>query len=132
MIAFTENGGVNGQILKAIFKRIDDLGLYLDERAQGLTPFALIDGHQSRFDLDFLKYINAEDTHWNVCIGVPYGTSLWQIGDSAQQNGRFKMLLTEKKKRNVSATIKYFPAKTSFDEDGYCPTCKFNLAPSIW
>ena len=64
-----------------------------------MVPFAfLIVGHQSFFDLDFLKYINDKDTHWNMCIRVPYGTALWQVGDSNQQNGRFKMLLTQKKK----------------------------------
>ena len=73
--------------MKAIFERIDKLGLYAEERRQGLIPFALIDGHQSHFDLDFLKYINDPDSKWNVCIGVPYGTALWQVGDSNQQNG---------------------------------------------
>ncbi len=30
-------------------------------------------------------------------IGLPYGTSYWQVGDSSEQNGSFKMKLTSKK-----------------------------------
>jgi len=32
-----------------------------------------------------------------VCIGVPYGTSFWQVGDSAKQNGSFKMVMVQAK-----------------------------------
>ncbi len=38
----------------------------------------------------FINYINNEGHHWKVCLGVPYATSLWQVGDSAQNNGTFK------------------------------------------
>jgi hypothetical protein len=33
---------------------------YIDEKG-GLAPFHLLDGHQSRFELDFLKYVNSEE-----------------------------------------------------------------------
>ena len=108
LIAMTENGGINGEILLAIFKKLDSLDLYTDDRKNGQIPFVLIDGHQSRFDLDFLKYINEPKTKWNVCIGVPYGTALWQVGDSNQQNGRFKMLLTAKKKEMYQQRLNRF------------------------
>jgi len=53
-------------------------------------------------------------TKWNVCIGVPYGTSYWQVGDSAEQNGCFKMylsiaktaLLQKKSNARLTLTIK--------------------------
>jgi hypothetical protein len=32
-----------------------------------------------------------------VCIGVPYGMNLWQVGDSMQQNGAYKSTLKPKK-----------------------------------
>jgi hypothetical protein len=35
---------------------------------------------------------------WTCCIGVPSGTSVWQLGDSAEQNGTFKI---ESKKANA-------------------------------
>ena len=51
--------------------------------------------------MPFLEYINgrtSEKNKWNVCIGIPYGTSYWQVGDSTEQNGCFKMSLTRAKK----------------------------------
>jgi hypothetical protein len=66
-----------------------------------VPPFLLLDkNHGSRFDYQsFLKYINEPETKWNVCIGVPYGTSYWQVGDSNEQNGCFKMALTRHKRK---------------------------------
>ena len=98
-IKFTDSGGIDGETLREIFERIDSLEIYDEDRKNGLTPFALLDGHQSRFDLGFLRYINSPDTKWNVCIGVPYGTSIWQVGDSSEQNGTFKMSLNVEKKK---------------------------------
>ena len=34
-----------------------------------------------------------------ICIGVPYGTSLWQVADSKQQNGSFKIAVSKAKKK---------------------------------
>ncbi len=45
----------------------------------------------------FLDYINNPSSKWTVCIGMPYGTNLWQVGDSSQQNGAYKMCLTVEK-----------------------------------
>jgi hypothetical protein len=80
---------------------------YIDEKevfdhTTGLAPFLLLDGHGSRFELEFSEYINSDDTRWSVNIGLPYGTSYWQVGDSMEQNGCFKMALANfsyKKKR---------------------------------
>ena len=44
------------------------------------------------------EYINSPINPCNVCIGVPYGTSYWQVGDSTEQNGCFKMYLTHAKR----------------------------------
>ena len=51
---------------------------------------------------------NDEKTKWNTCIGVPYGTALWQVGDSSQQNGKFKILLTKKKRELFEKRLKSF------------------------
>jgi hypothetical protein len=82
------------------------------DRADGIDPFLLLDGHGSRFELPFVEYIHGDDG-WTVCIGVPYGKSLWQVGDSKQQNGQYKdkskegkeRLLTMKTKRGLRFTI---------------------------
>ena len=74
---------------------LDQLEVYKEDQKKGKTPFVLVDGHSSRFNLEFLNYINDDEHPWTVCIGVPYGTSHWQVGDSSQQNGAFKMALTK-------------------------------------
>lgn len=102
---FSEGGGIDGWILREIFRRIDRLGLYDKDRKNGIFPFALVDGHQSRFELKFLEYINNPKTKWNVTIGVPYGTALWQVGDSLEQNGTFKMNLTNEKKNYLKIDL---------------------------
>lgn len=55
----------------------------------------ILDGHESRLGLPFLRYIINEDHKWFVSLVVPFATSYWQVGDSAEQNGMFKMLLGE-------------------------------------
>ena len=80
---------MDGSILTSILKHLESIGVYEQERNEWITLFLLLDGHQSRFEIDFLRYINDPKTKWNTCIGVPYGMSLWQVGDSSQQNGKF-------------------------------------------
>ena len=58
----------------------------------------MLDGHKSRLELPFLQYINTPRDHWVVCIGVPYGTALWQVGDSKEQNGSFNIAMYRAKK----------------------------------
>ena len=73
--------------------------LFDNDCKNGIKPFLLVDGHQSKFDVEFLRYVNDPETEWVVAIGVPYSTALWQVADSAEQNGKFKMKLTEEKKK---------------------------------
>ena len=58
----------------------------------------MLDGHGSRLELPFLQYINTPRDHWVVCIAVPYGTALWQVGDSKEQNGSFNIAMYRAKK----------------------------------
>lgn len=92
----SENGSITGPLLTEMLKAIDDAEVF-DREGTGINPFLLLDGHGSRFDLDFLQYINAAATKWHCSIGLPYGTSYWQVGDSSEQNGSFKMALTKAK-----------------------------------
>jgi hypothetical protein len=78
-------------ILRDAFKKID-VALTFD-RTEAMS-FLLLDGHRSCFQPPFLDYITVEDMKWTVCIGVPYGTHVCQVGDSSKQNGAFKMALT--------------------------------------
>ena len=52
-VTFSEGGGTNCGILKEIFERPDKLEIYDEDSRNGLTPFVLLDGHGSRFELDF-------------------------------------------------------------------------------
>jgi hypothetical protein len=97
----SENGSITGHLLKEMLAAIDRLNVF-DRSNTGLNPFLLLDGHGSRFELEFLQYINSAETKWECCIGVPYGTSYWQVGDSSEQNGCFKMALTTAKQELVT------------------------------
>jgi hypothetical protein len=97
MVEFAEGGGINPTILTNIFRTLDALKLFDEDRKKGLRPYVILDGHQSRFDVEFLSYMNSPEHRWSVVIGVPYGTALWQVGDSRQQNGMFKVFLVKRK-----------------------------------
>jgi hypothetical protein len=75
-------------------EKMDSLNLF-PRTEDGVKPFLLLDGYGSRLELPFLKYINDPLHKWVVCIGVPYETSYWQVGDSAEQNGLYKIALKE-------------------------------------
>jgi hypothetical protein len=96
----SESGGINGNLLTAMLRHIDIHKVF--DRSTGINPFLILDGHGSRFDLEFLEYINTAETKWDVNIGLPYGTSYWQVGDSTEQNGCFKMALTKEKQALVT------------------------------
>ena len=49
----------------------------------------------------FLKYINDSKTEWHVYLGVPFGKTYWQVGDSKEQNGSFNMPKTKKELINL-------------------------------
>jgi hypothetical protein len=97
----SENGSITGSLLTEMLRAIDRLNVF-DRSETGLNLFLLLDGHGSRFDLSFLNYINAAETKWECCIGLPYGTSYWQVGDSSKQNGCFKMVLSRAKQDLVT------------------------------
>jgi hypothetical protein len=43
---------------------------------------------------------------WTCCIGVPYGTSMWQVGDSTEQDGTFKIESKKAKAATVMSKIR--------------------------
>ena len=44
---------------------------------------------------------------WAVCIGVPYGTALWQVGKSAEQNVHFNMASVVEKRKIMQSKDEY-------------------------
>jgi hypothetical protein len=57
----------------------------MEERKEDLRPLILLDGHQTRFELEFLSYVNNPDHCWSS-----YGTA-------TEQNGTFKMSMNRMK-----------------------------------
>jgi hypothetical protein len=100
-IGCSPNASITSLMLAEMLQELDKSDIF--DREDGSTPFLLLDGHHSRFGLPFLQYIHDEDHKWTCCIGVPYGTHLWQVADSSQMNGSFKMALT-KFKRELMAS----------------------------
>ncbi len=90
-LTFTsESGGITADILIKILKYFDVKEMF-PQVPGGPIPMLLIDGHQSRLDPKFIEYINDNGHRWKICLGVPYATSLWQVGESAKNNGTFKV-----------------------------------------
>ena len=58
-IQYSPHGGINASILTNCLRRIDELNLF--PRAENKKPFLLLDGHDSRFSFQFLKYIRDEN-----------------------------------------------------------------------
>ena len=88
-VTSSPHGGITSQILADMLQALDELNIF--PSGKGLPdPFIILDGHSSRFELPFLEYINNDKHHWWASIGVPYGTHLWQVGDSSELNGCFK------------------------------------------
>jgi hypothetical protein len=116
LLVATPKGSMTSEILKTALKVIDDLGIY--ERTEGgPVPMCIFDGHESRLQLPFLQYVNQQKhgrSLWKACIGLPNGTTKWQVGDSEQQNGAYKMSMTRNKdslvlykRRNCFASIDF-------------------------
>ena len=88
-IGHSESGSITSKLLASMLKHMDDCQVF--DRGDGIASFLPLNGHGSRFKLPFLEYINNKAHPWKVHIGVPYGTSIWQDGDSAEQIGSFKL-----------------------------------------
>ena len=98
-IRWNESGSITSEILTQALKTLDHLQVF--DRSFGVRPFLLLDGHFSTLEIPFLKYINTPKDHWVCCIGVPYGTALWQVGDSKEQNGSFNIAMSRAKQQLV-------------------------------
>jgi len=108
-IMCSENGSITTEILADIMHYLNEELTFDRDDA---TPYLLLDGHGSHFRLPFLEYINDDQHKWTVCIGVPYGTNLWQVGDSSQQNGAFKIALKKAKQYVIEQKTKLqYPCK---------------------
>ena len=116
-VTFTDHGGIDGIVLTKIFQRIDNSAVYDANRKDGRIPFALLDGHQSRFDFFFWNTSTQMNTGgmsvWVYHMGQPYGK--WGT-HSSEQNGLFKMLLNHKKWELFQKQISKFYAEITSNQ----------------
>jgi hypothetical protein len=103
-ITCSKNESITSQLLTNMLKKMEDLMLF--DRNDGVNPCILCDAHGTRFKEPFLEYIHESDTPWGCFIGVPYGTSLRQSGESKEQNDAFKIQSKKSKSETVRANIK--------------------------
>jgi len=56
----SESGSINRKILTDMLCYLDSLEIF--DRSTGLSPFLILDGHGSRFEFEFLEYINSYES----------------------------------------------------------------------
>jgi hypothetical protein len=95
-VCATPNASITSELLAKMLEQIDNFNVFPRSPEEGV-PFLLVDGHHSRTRLPFLEYIVDPAHQWRVCIGVPYGTHVWQPHDSTELNGSFKSRIYSEK-----------------------------------
>jgi hypothetical protein len=88
-VTCSKHGSITSQLLANVLSKMDDYCLF--DRRNGTNPFLLCDVHGSRFEEPFMEYTLESNMPWTCCIVVPYVKSAWQLRDSAEQNGTFKI-----------------------------------------
>ena len=82
-IYVSESGVITADIIVAVLTVLDELDVF--PRDSRITPFMLIDRNLSRLEPEFLTYTNNCNHQWKACLGVPYATSLRQVGNSKEK-----------------------------------------------
>ena len=76
------------------------------------------------------RRIIGDDPTWKVSIGLPNGTSLWQVGDSSQLNGSWKMGMP-REKDDLLAYKKKMEMPVDFKRRDVMPLCHRAAAESF-
>lgn len=121
-VCATPKSSITTDLLIKMLTYIDKKGLF--PRVSNERPFLLLDGHQSRTKLEFLEYITDDNHAWCCCLGVPYGTHIWQPADSSELNGSFKIAFSK-------AKIEYQKYKPS-DNKAFSPTDIIPILNMAW
>ena len=85
LICYSSKGRNTFELLRQMLQQIDELGI-LPQKEGGLCPFLIFDGHGSHIGLEFLKDMNNKAYRWYVCLGMPYRSVFWQLGNATKQN----------------------------------------------
>ena len=112
-VGCSPKASITSQLLADMLAYMDNSGIF--DRSDGVDPFILLDGHQSRLEHPFLSYTGSPSHRWNVSFGVSYGTHLWQVADSPYLNGSLKNALTKYKRELVRIKFQYGKSIDSTD-----------------
>lgn len=122
-VCTTPKSSITTELLIKMLEYMDNTNIF-PRTNENDKPFLLLDGHQSRTKLEFLEYINNKDHAWCCCLGVPYGTHIWQPADSSELNGSFKIAFSK-------AKVKYQKYKQR-NNNSFKPTDIIPLVNMAW
>ena len=89
---------ITSKILAEMLKRLENLDVSPRKKDGNLAmTFILIDDNNSIPQIPFLRYVNDERHIWKACTCMSNGTGNWQVGDSAQNNGYYKKVMSKYK-----------------------------------
>ena len=111
MVRWSQSGSITSEILRDALRTIDHYQVM--DQSSGRLLFLFLDEYGSRFELPFLEYITNANHKWMVCIGVPYGASLY----SKEQNGSFKIAMSKIKSELLKKRLNMY-----FDHPNIQPT----------
>ena len=90
IVGMSKKGSMTSEILAAATDKLDELEVF-ERIPGGPIPTILLDAHDTRLQVPALgrwnRRIIGDDPAWKVSIGLPNGTSLWQVGNSSQPSG---------------------------------------------
>jgi len=115
---------ITSEMLADMLSKIDCARVFAREQ-DGPKPFLLLDGHHSCFEIPFLDYIHNCRHEWVVCIGVPYGMHVWQVADSSEMNGAFKLGVKKGEERILQYQTAILPRLVEYNR------CNSNHKPCL-
>ena len=129
LVCWSPSGSITSEILRDALVSIDHYNVM--DRSSGCVPFLLLDGHGSRFELPFFEYITNANHKWMVCIGVPYGTSLWQVAESKEQNGSFKIAMSKVKSEILKKRLALYMDQPNLQPTDIIPCINYMLGINL-
>ena len=80
LVEFSEGGYISGHIITNVLRNLDALKLYENYGKKLFFLYCWL--MEMVVILKFLQYICDKNHKWVIVFGVPYETSLWQVGDT--------------------------------------------------
>jgi hypothetical protein len=117
-VTSTENGSILSKDLNLMLKWVNCHEVF--NQIDGVDPMLIVDENRSRMMGPFLKYVNCHEHLWIAMIDIPYGTHLWQVRDSEQINGAFKIAKMKWKRWLKQQKSDFGSKKQSTSMTSYC------------